>query len=128
MNEELIAAAILPWAKEHEPRAYELTLAVAKQPKKFAAYLARLVEKRYESDLQFRLSCPLRVLEETSLTVRLRVRGSDRVLEVKGRRAEGEREWSFDELAEMLDNGETPEFRAELKEKWDLIHDDRRSR
>lgn len=103
-NEEL-AALILPWAKEHKPEPYAKTLAVAGKPDTFRAYLARLIELRWNEEKEWRTSAPLRALEETALVVRMRHPGIGVEIEVKGRRAPGGRQWGFCSMADMLERG-----------------------
>lgn len=70
-NEEL-SALVLAWAKANEPNAYGKTIKVAINPIVFHNYLLRLVELRYAADREFRLACPIRILDETALTIRLK--------------------------------------------------------
>lgn len=70
-NEEL-SVLVLAWAKVNKLDAYKKTIQVAGNPVVFRNYMLRLVELRWEADKAFRRECPVRILDETSLTIRLR--------------------------------------------------------
>lgn len=97
-NEELFAF-IGAWAKANHFEKYEATLKVAKIPATFRRYLVRLVEIRVEEDRTFLREVPLSVLDDSKLRVKMRHRPTGAVVECAGRLAEGERVWSFAELA-----------------------------
>ena len=71
---EALQAAVLPWAKENKPDAYKATIGVAGQPKKFEAYLLRLLELRWEEDVEGRPGLPILALAQTSLTIKVMMR------------------------------------------------------
>lgn len=103
-TEAILAMAILPWAKEHHPEKYKATLEVASRPAAFRNYMARLIEIRWQEDVEWRMSAPLDALEETSIRARFRHRPSNRTIEVAGRLSTP-RLWAWGELAEMLEKG-----------------------
>ena len=121
MRGQALAALTLAWAKESHPDAYGATLAVSGDPVKFRAYMARLVELRYEADPG---SVPMWALEETSISIRMRTK-QGREITVAGKRATGERTWGFAELAQMLEAGvkDLDEW-ADTKDRLDLVLDD----
>lgn len=122
-NDEL-AAYILPWAKVAAPEAYGKTLLVAQRPETFRAYMARLVELMWErASPDERRSFPLRLLEVTGLTVRMRHPATGMMIDVKGVRAKP-REWGFAEIACALNIGLDFGTIARLKMEWDLEIDD----
>jgi hypothetical protein len=120
MSNDELAVLILEWARDNMPEAYEQTLTRAARPAAFRNFLVRLIERRYERDAEWRTTVPLRALEETGITARLRA-SDGTVIEVKGKRAEGERVWSFAELAMMLEAGSELSDMIRLKEQLDLI-------
>lgn len=121
MTLDELTALTLPWAKEHNPKAYRSTLAVSTDPAKFRAYMARIVELMHEDNPQ---SVSMWALEETSLVIRMRTSGG-REIAVAGKRAEGERTWSFAELAQMLELGvKDLDAWADDKDRLDLVLDD----
>lgn len=70
-NEEL-AALVLAWAKANKSDAYQKTIQVSANPVVYRNYLLRLTELRFEADKDFRLACPVRILDETALQIRLK--------------------------------------------------------
>jgi hypothetical protein len=109
-----LGALILPWAKEHQPDAYQKTLGVVSRPAAYRAYLLRLVELRWESEPGWREQVPLRVLDETALEVKMRHPGLGVEILVQGRldpktrapRPPGQgRVHSFLALAEVIEAG-----------------------
>jgi nuclear transport factor 2 (NTF2) superfamily protein len=124
MTNEELAALILPWAHEHMSDAYEQTLRVANRPAVFRNYLVRLIERRWEREPEWRLQVPLRALEETGVTATLWARAIGERIIVKGKRAEGERHWSFGELCSMLENGVDFNNVHATKLALDLVIDD----
>jgi hypothetical protein len=78
--------AVLPWAKENMPEQYEATLRVAGKPASFKAYLLRLLEIRYERDVENRGELPILALDETSLTIGATIKGVGHY-EFQGKRA-----------------------------------------
>lgn len=122
-NEEL-AAYILPWAKVAAPEAYAKTLLVANRPETFRAYMARLIELLWErSSADERRNIPLRLLEVTGLTVRMRHPATGLEIEVKGVRAQP-REWGFCEIASAMTIGLDFGTLARMKAEWGLEIDD----
>lgn len=117
----MVAEHILAWAKEHHPEKYAETLKVARRPKTFARFLSRLVEIRFAEDPDW--DPPLRVLEETSLRVRFRL-PSGAEIEVAGRHAEGDRVWTFAELAQLYETGGDLGAALAVKQALDLVWDD----
>lgn len=118
-----LVALILPWAKEHEPEKYEATLKVATNDKTFRRYLIRLIEIRWaREDYTWRRTIPLDVLEDSALTMTVTHRPTGRRMHVKGRLAEGPREWSFGELAMLTDEPERMGALFAAKDILDLEH------
>lgn len=102
---------VLPWAKEFHPEKYQATIAMkAKDIARYRKFLLRLVEVRWEESKEWRREVPLSVLERTSLTQKIKVKGSDIVIEVKGRGAPGERQFTWEMLGWPVD-----EFRAAIE-------------
>lgn len=90
MTNDELAYLILSWAKVHHPKPYADTLAVATRPNAFRMYMLRLVEMRYAEDRGFRGTVPVSVLDETSLTIRVRDKlDPEKIVELKGMRAKG---------------------------------------
>jgi hypothetical protein len=123
-NDEL-AALILPWAKEHRPEPYQKTLAVARISATFRSYLARLVELRWEAEPEWRDSVPLRALEETALTVRMRHPALGVEVDVMGRldpatRQPRSRRFSFVNMAEAIEAGVDFKTYLTIVEGFDL--------
>lgn len=87
MKLEAMAALILPWAKEHHPEKYTETLKISIKPDAFRKYMLRLIEIRCTEEPQWRGEVPVSVLDETSLTIKAKARGTGQVIEYKGRRA-----------------------------------------
>lgn len=87
-NDELIEL-ILPWAKEHHPDKYAKTIEQANRPIAFRRFLVRLIEIRCAEDRAWRNTVPLSVLEETSLSVTLRHKGTGREFTVGGQATSG---------------------------------------
>lgn len=107
LSNDQLAGFILPWAKENHPEKYDLTLKAAPKAKAFRAYLLRLVEIRWEEagspnaseeEKQWRLSCPLSLLDETSIRLKVRHRPSGEEYEFQGVKAEGPQTHRFNEL------------------------------
>jgi hypothetical protein len=88
MTSNELAALILPYAKEHHPEKYTDALRVAHQPEKFRRYLIRLVEIRIGEYPAWMNELPISVLDETSLTIRVRDRTTGQEIPLKGQRAE----------------------------------------
>lgn len=85
-NDEL-CALVLSWCKVAHPDFYDQTLKVATNATAFRKYLIRLVELRSGEDRVWRNSeCPIRVLDETSMTIHVRRQGE--VFELKGKKAQ----------------------------------------
>jgi hypothetical protein len=109
-----LQAAVLPWAKIHHPEKYEMTLKVASNPKSFRAYLLRLLEIRYQEDAAGRGELPIFALEETGLTITVRLKDGRKV-QFQGRQVKDRRrkirelamppeEWlAFEHTRETLD-------------------------
>jgi hypothetical protein len=104
MDPDGMAGLVLVWAKATQPAAYAKTLAVAGRPQAYHAYLVRLVELRAGADPAWRNTLPLRVLEQTGLTVRLRHRPTGTELVVSGRKV-AERKLGFATLARLTKDG-----------------------
>jgi hypothetical protein len=122
MTDEALMALTLPWAKEHAPDAYEATLAVSQAPAKFRRYMVRLIELQIEREGVD--SVPLRAVELTGTVIRMRT-PAGREIVVQGAMAGAGREWTFAELADLLDAGVTDlDEWAATKEAFDLVTDD----
>lgn len=117
-NDELIEL-VMPWAKAHKPEAYRKTLEVAARPVAFRNYLLRLLELRCQGESGFLSTVPLRLLEETSLVVKVQHRPTGRVVEVAGAQVRP-RQMGFSDLGREPDD-----FRALLDviEAFDLERD-----
>lgn len=118
-NEEL-CALVLSWCKAEHPDHYEKTLRAATDPVKFRKYLLRLVEVRAAEDIVWRNStCPIRVLDETSMVINVRQKSTGAVRAFKGKRAPGPLDHRLIELTSDPDG-----FRAlqNLKSAFDLVH------
>lgn len=123
MSNDDLAAVILPWAKAAHPEKYEATVGVSPRPQAFRRYLLRLIEIRWEEDPAWRHDAPLRALEETSIVQRMRLAGGAEIV-VKGKRAGGEREWTWAEFADLLEAGHDINVIARAKAELDLVVDD----
>lgn len=107
LSNDQLAGFILPWAKEKHPDKYDLTLKAAPKDKTFRAYLLRLVEIRWqeaseegasEEEKQWRLSCPISVLDETSIRMKVKRNPTGEVMEFQGSKAAGSQTHRFHEL------------------------------
>jgi hypothetical protein len=70
-NTELLAL-VGAWAKATHPEKYRATLQQVSEPRKFRAYLLRLVELRVAAEPQWIREVPLSILDETRVTRTLR--------------------------------------------------------
>lgn len=118
INNERLAAVILPWAKDKYPERYQQTLAVASKPDTFQRYMVRLVELRWkeEPDTEWLLRVPLTVLEETDISLKARLFGREVV--VCGKKVL-DRTWSFGELYCLMIDPDKDSRRTTVE---DLIH------
>lgn len=127
MTNEEMGALILPWAKEHRPDPYKQTIAVSGNAATFRAYLIRLIEVRWDAEPDWRPQVPLRALEETALTVRMRHPGLGVEIDVEGRldpttrRPREGRQFSFQNMAEALEAGVSFAEYHKLVTEWDLV-------
>lgn len=119
MTIDELSASILPWAKEKHPDKYAQTLKVVTKPATFRKYVTRLIEVRYEEEPEWREQAPLRLLEETSLRVKMRHPATGTEIEVCGRGVEG-RTWGFAEMAAAVEAGMDFETVLRIKEGFDL--------
>lgn len=125
---ELLESLVQNWAKQHRPDAWEKTEKVRPRPDAFRAYLIRLVELRYEAEPEWRTQVPLSVLEETALTAKMRLRGTDRIIDVSGRKVVPRR-WGFQELALLMEMDPKLDLNAyaQIKDELDLELEDGQS-
>ena len=105
VHTEMLLPYALPWAKEHRPDAYGLTLKAAGHPGKFRASVVRLIELRWEFDAVFRRTAPVWALDCTKLRVTMRHRATGRTIDVCGAKAEGPHTMRFIELWDMTTAG-----------------------
>ncbi len=99
MTNDELAELILPWAFEAHPDKHAQTVAQQELPKTYRRYLLRLVEIRCMEDRAWMTSqVPISVLDETSLTRKLKDRKSGLVLTFGGMRATGTILFRFAEL------------------------------
>lgn len=90
MTNDELADLILPWALQAHPEKYAQTVAQIDLPKTYRRYLLRLVEIRCTEDKAWMSSqVPISVLDETSLTRKLKDRKTGLVLTFGGNRARG---------------------------------------
>lgn len=82
-NDEL-AALILPWAKAEHPEKYEKTIEQSQRPDTYRKFLVRLIEIRASDDRLWRNALPLSILNETALSVTIKLRKTGQVLIVGG--------------------------------------------
>jgi hypothetical protein len=126
VRDDELAALILPWAKENRPDAYTKTLSVASRPEAFRAYLARLIELRWEAEPEWHDQVPLRALEETAITVRMRHPELGVEIEVQGRldpetrKPRRGRQFGFTHMADAIDKGVSFESYHKIITAWDL--------
>lgn len=125
---ELLAALILPWAKEKHPEKYAGTLKVAANPATLRRYLIRLIEIRWADpaeDTTWRGEVPLSVLEDSAIQLPMRHVPTGETFQIKGRLAPGPRVWTFAELASFMAQDKPNEAMAAAvlaKQALDLEH------
>lgn len=85
---DTIELLVLEWAKRQYPDKYAATLAVISQPRTYRRYLIRLIEIRWGEDTSaWRNEIPLRVLEESAVTMQVIHRPTEKQIMVGGRLA-----------------------------------------
>lgn len=125
MTEELVTnddlcALVLPWCKAEHPDHYQKTLKVAVNPIAFRKYLLRLVELRAEEDKHWRnRECPIKVLDETSLSIQVRRKETGEMWEFKGKKGKLPIDNRINELACDKYTFDTLQF---MKQTLDLTY------
>lgn len=117
MSTDELEQLVLPWAEIRHPEKHAQTIAQRTLPKTYRRYLLRLVEIRCEEDRAWMTSqVPVSVLDETSLTRKLRDRRTGLVLTFGGSRARG----VLFRFAELTLPREQFDFLWQAKEALDL--------
>lgn len=114
---QVMAALVLPWAREKHKEKYDQTLIVANKSDVFVRYLVRLLELRWEQDgdvrADWKKDVPFWALEETSITVAAKV--FEHEIKICGKKVE-DRTWAWAEMAMILKEPDKEKRKESVRE------------